>query len=163
MKILTLILMLTALIACSDKGGGGFFESGQENPVETAAWLNLTQVADTYTYQPASATLDEFISFGQVGATADAMCLVLWESASKAYAACRNLTDDGQWPVNCSENADTTVSCSGTSGVALYFAVSLGPPRTITTHEAELADEIRRDTYCTAPRLDGSGSPCVLG
>lgn len=159
-----LVIIGLALLSGCDllpTSGGSVTKAGPV-PTPVTEWGNMVRVADTYSYAPPPADIFQFVDLGIVGATSDAVCIVLWMDAVTAYASCRNTTSDGQWPATCSAGVDNIVSCSSVSSVGLYFASALGPARTLTLEEAELADEIRRQSYCIADRLDGSGSPCVI-
>lgn len=160
---MALVLGLVLLSGCDLLSGpGGSVTKAGAAPVPVTEWGNMVRVADTYTYTPPPADVFQFIDLGIVGATSDAVCVVLWLDAGTAYAGCRNTASDGQWPSACASGADSVVSCSSVSSVNLYFASALGAARSLTIQEAELADEIRRRSYCIADRLDGSASPCVI-
>lgn len=163
-KYFLLLIVVFLLSGCELFTGssGSTNETGAVvNP--NVEWLNLTPVADTYEFAVPPGGLDDFVNLGQMAATSEAVCIVLWSTATQAYAACRNLTDDGQWPATCTTDPLTAlVDCPNVVGTASYYVLSMGPSRTLTGPEAELADEIRRKTYCSAPRMDASPSPCTI-
>lgn len=162
LSILTLVMALF-LSGCDLLGGaGGTSVSPTTVPTPVTTWGNMTKVANTYDYSAPMATIDDFMRIGIVGATPSEMCIVVWESATRAYAICRNLADNGQWPATCAINTDSTVSCGVVSDVATYFMTAAGVTRTLTVPEAELADEVRRQSYCVGERLDGSPNPCAI-
>lgn len=157
--VLTVALFATGCDLFS--GAGGTVTKTPPPPV-VSEWGNMVRVADTYDYAPPPVTLDQIIALGQIAATPSAVCVVVWQTANTVYAGCRNTESDGQWPAGCIADAVTgIVTCSEYGSVSFFFLSALGPARTLTTAEAELADEIRRKTICTAPRVDGSGNPCT--
>ena len=163
MKRLILVLMVVFLSACDLlTGAGGSNTELPPPPPIVYEWSNLVKVANTYDYAPPLATLDDFLAIGQIAATPDAVCIVVWETTTRAYAGCRNTASDGQWPSGCIVNTDETVTCTTYGSIAFFFMESLGSARTLTIAEAELADEIRRKTKCDAPRLDLSVDPCTV-
>jgi hypothetical protein len=112
-------------------------------------WSNLVRVGFSYDFTPTIKTLDEIMTYGQIAATANLVCLLIWETSTSAWGACRNLAVDGQWP--------TTITPVNTLS---YFLLSLGAAGTRSVEEAELLDEIALQTRCSAPRQDGSAPPC---
>lgn len=163
MKIIPLILLAVALLSACEIGGNGSTTSITATPAPDVEWGNLVAVANTYEYSQPSASLEDFLALGQVAATKEAMCTILWYTATHAYAGCLNIADNGQWPATCSVNElSGHPNCTDVGSIAWYAFLAMGPSRALTVAEARLADEIRRQTYCTAPRLDGSGNPCVI-
>jgi len=161
MKKLIVLLTVVILLAGCDLLGNNSTTNTTPTPAVTT-WGNMIPVANTYELTATTLTLDDYIAYGQVAATTNAICAVIWETATSVFASCRNVTSDGQWPATCTVNTDATVSCGLVNTATLYFLSAMGASRTLTVEEAELADEIRRVTYCDAPRRDGSASPCVI-
>lgn len=162
-RLWVLFLLVFLLIGCdSNSGTGGTHAEAPPPAPLVTTWGNMVKVANTYDYAPPPATLDDFLAIGQIAATDAAVCIVLWTTATSAYAGCRNTASDGQWPAGCVENVDATVTCTGYGSIMFFFLAALGPSRTLTVAEAELADEIRRKTKCDAPRLDLSVNHCLV-
>lgn len=161
MKKLLIVAVVAFLFGCdSPTEGNDATPVAEPNPVTD--WGNLTRVADTYEFMIPTATINDFIELGQIAATPGAVCVVLWETTTRALVTCRSLEMEGQWPADCTVNADATVSCPYVNSVPVYSLLAVGIIRTLTPQEAGLADEIRRQTYCTAPRLDLSIPPCTI-
>lgn len=167
MKTFFSIILVTFLLAGCDMFGGSSNSNSTSvtKPPVTAQveWGNMIRIADTYELSPSPAGTGDFLALGQVGATSEAMCVVLWNTATQAFAACRSLALDGQWPTTCTTDPTSyLVTCPTIDTVGTFYMKAYGGTRTLSPAEAELADEIRRKTYCSAPRLDGSSSPCTI-
>lgn len=159
MKKLILMAVLLVLSACYNDNGNMSIE--EESAVYH--WDNLYKVTDTssYSYASPNYTLEDFISLAQVAATPNTVCGVLWKTTSVSSGVCRVTSIDGQWPSECISITDGSVSCGMIQSVPFFALSALGAPRDFTIEETSLIDEIQRQTYCTAPRLDGSASPCI--
>jgi len=163
MKRLIILLLAVTLMGCDLIGGSSSSTTTVAPKLAEVTWTNMVPVANTYDISSVILTLEDYINYGKVGATSNVICVVVWETSTSALASCRNITLDGQWPATCTANElSGSVNCGEVVGTVPYFISAMGESRTLSVEEAELADEIRRKTYCTAPRRDASTNPCVI-
>lgn len=162
MKIFASLLLVLFLTSCSDEADNLPNKEDPVAPEPVLEWSNMTRVADTYEIGPVNATMTQWLLFSVVGATNETICAVIWETSTRAAAACRDLIEDGQWPITCSISVYPLVECPEVLSPVDFWMRSGQTVRVLTAPEAELADELRRKSRCTATRLDGSDSPCQV-
>jgi len=153
MKKLIMMGLVAALIGCAPDSQE---LQVTEPPVPDMEWVNIAVVDDTLVYSPLNITVNDVIEFGLIGTTVDATCSIVWVTTSTSVAGCRNIVNDGPWPITCTNDG---LSCVVNS-IPVYYLLSLGGSRTLTPAEATLVSTMRSLTYCTASRIDGSPPPC---
>lgn len=150
-----LILVIFLLVACDDPSG--YKDASTHEPPVPPDLIptNVTTVSDPFSYIPPIFSIDEWVSYANVGSSDKSICVIVWQTSTTYARGCRNYEQDGLWPNTCMASAGI-YHCGTIYSIAGFVALMLEPARELTADEAAVAGAIAMQTYCTAPRLDGT-------
>lgn len=166
MNLISILVLSLILAGCDMFGSSSSGTASNAVAVPPAAHgSNITKDADGLAqYQLIEASLSAvpiptLIDVGRTGAVVGARCIIVWETALGYSAGCFDRANGDLFVPNCS---GSPLACPrGGQTLTAAFYEALGPARALTAQETALLDALVAATYCTAPRLDGSGNPCV--